>query len=203
MPAAIFEAKPRPSTVSAKVPCTSSQARTQREQTMHFDGIELEIRVGPVDRRVEMVGAGVAVADFAQRRPRRRRPAVRNCRWRRRSGSPADGRRYTAPSRRGAGCASLFGCRCAPSCRARPAWCRRPACRCGPRSPPGTARQDAERVQLSVAQSFGTLMPASIAARMIEVPSGTVTSWPSIGQRHLRRRDDELACRSRVPGSAA
>ena len=27
-----------PAMVSAKVPCTSSQARTQREQTMHFDG---------------------------------------------------------------------------------------------------------------------------------------------------------------------
>jgi hypothetical protein len=36
MPADTFEAKPRPSIVSAKVPCTSSQARTQREQTMHF-----------------------------------------------------------------------------------------------------------------------------------------------------------------------
>ncbi len=32
----------------------------------------------------------------------------------------------------------------------------------------------------SVAQSFGTLMPASIAACMMEVPSGTVTSWPSM-----------------------
>ena len=30
--------KPRPSIVSAKVPCTSSQARTQREQTMHLEG---------------------------------------------------------------------------------------------------------------------------------------------------------------------
>ncbi len=30
--------QPRPSMVSAKVPCTSSQARTQREQTMHFAG---------------------------------------------------------------------------------------------------------------------------------------------------------------------
>ena len=30
--------KPRPSIVSAKVPCTSSQARTQREQTMHCEG---------------------------------------------------------------------------------------------------------------------------------------------------------------------
>ena len=30
--------KPRPSIVRANVPCTSSQARTQREQTMHLDG---------------------------------------------------------------------------------------------------------------------------------------------------------------------
>jgi hypothetical protein len=32
----------------------------------------------------------------------------------------------------------------------------------------------------SVAHSLGTLMPASIEARMIEVPSGTVTARPSI-----------------------
>ena len=38
MPAAMIESKPRPETVSAKVPCTSSQARTQREQTMHLAG---------------------------------------------------------------------------------------------------------------------------------------------------------------------
>jgi hypothetical protein len=31
-----------------------------------------------------------------------------------------------------------------------------------------------------MAQSFGTSMPASIAARMIDVPSGTVISRPSI-----------------------
>src|SRR5260221_8024398 len=37
MPAETDEPKPRPWIVSAKVPCTSSQARTQREQTMHFD----------------------------------------------------------------------------------------------------------------------------------------------------------------------
>ena len=30
--------KPRPEIVSAKVPCTSSQARTQRLQTMHLLG---------------------------------------------------------------------------------------------------------------------------------------------------------------------
>ena len=36
-PVATFESNPRPRMVSANVPCTSSQARTQREQTMHFD----------------------------------------------------------------------------------------------------------------------------------------------------------------------
>src|SRR5579871_5542301 len=33
---------------------------------------------------------------------------------------------------------------------------------------------------MSVAQSFGICVPASMAARMIEVPSGTVTLWPSM-----------------------
>ena len=37
-PAATLDAKPRPSMVSAKVFCTSSQARTQREQTMQRAG---------------------------------------------------------------------------------------------------------------------------------------------------------------------
>ncbi len=37
-PAETFEPKPRPSMVSANVPCTSSQARTQREQAMHLLG---------------------------------------------------------------------------------------------------------------------------------------------------------------------
>jgi hypothetical protein len=36
--AATREAKPRPSMVSANVPCTSSHARTQREHTMHALG---------------------------------------------------------------------------------------------------------------------------------------------------------------------
>ena len=38
MPAETRLSKPRPEMVSAKVPCTSSQARTQRLQTMHLDG---------------------------------------------------------------------------------------------------------------------------------------------------------------------
>src|ERR1043165_9102600 len=42
IPAATLEAKPRPSMVSAKVPWVSSQARTQREQTMHFDGSKVK-----------------------------------------------------------------------------------------------------------------------------------------------------------------
>jgi hypothetical protein len=33
---------------------------------------------------------------------------------------------------------------------------------------------------MSLAQSFGICVPISIAARMIEVPSGTVTDCPSI-----------------------
>src|SRR5262245_16250533 len=41
-PAETVEAKPRLSMVSAKVPCTSSQARTQREQTMHFEGSKVK-----------------------------------------------------------------------------------------------------------------------------------------------------------------
>jgi hypothetical protein len=38
MPAATRLSKPRPEIVSAKVPCVSSQARTQRLQTMHLEG---------------------------------------------------------------------------------------------------------------------------------------------------------------------
>jgi hypothetical protein len=34
--AATFESKPRLWMVNARVPCCSSQARTQREQTMHL-----------------------------------------------------------------------------------------------------------------------------------------------------------------------
>ena len=40
--AATFEPKPRPAMVRARVPCTSSQARTQREQTMHLLGSKVK-----------------------------------------------------------------------------------------------------------------------------------------------------------------
>ena len=41
-------------------------------------------------------------------------------------------------------------------------------------------RQEPNASSVSVAQSFGTVMPASMAARMMEVPAGTVTLCPSI-----------------------
>src|SRR3979409_1196650 len=44
-------------------------------------------------------------------------------------------------------------------------------------------RQEPKASTESVAQSLGTFMPASMAARMIEVPAGTVTVWPSIVSR--------------------
>ena len=41
-------------------------------------------------------------------------------------------------------------------------------------------RQEPKASTELVAQSLGTFMPASIAARMIEVPAGTATAWPSM-----------------------
>ncbi len=41
-------------------------------------------------------------------------------------------------------------------------------------------RQDPKASMLSLAHSFGTEIPISAAARMMLVPSGTVTSKPSI-----------------------
>ena len=45
-PADTLDSKPRPSMVSANVPWVSSQARTQRLQTMHLPGSKVEVRVG-------------------------------------------------------------------------------------------------------------------------------------------------------------
>ena len=42
------------------------------------------------------------------------------------------------------------------------------------------SRQEPNASTMSVAHSFGICVPASIAARMIEVPSGTVMLWPSM-----------------------
>ena len=42
------------------------------------------------------------------------------------------------------------------------------------------SRHEPKDLMLSVAQSFGISTPISIAARMIDVPSGTLTVLPSI-----------------------
>ena len=42
------------------------------------------------------------------------------------------------------------------------------------------SRQEPNASSISVAHSFGISVPASIAARMIDVPSGTVTCLPSM-----------------------
>ena len=60
-------------------------------------------------------------------------------------------------------------------------------------------RQEPKGSRLSVAQSFGTSTPSSIAARMTEVPAGTVTGLPSISSVHVRGRSRAAACRSRFP----
>ena len=52
--------------VSAKVPCTSSQARTQREQTMHFDGSKVKYGLDSSLSCLSVVLALIAVAHVAQ-----------------------------------------------------------------------------------------------------------------------------------------
>ncbi|MGY4309790.1 hypothetical protein ACVIJ6_007033 [Bradyrhizobium sp. USDA 4369] len=42
------------------------------------------------------------------------------------------------------------------------------------------SRQEPNASTMSVAHSFGICVPASMAARMIEVPAGTVMLWPSM-----------------------
>ena len=54
-------------------------------------------------------------------------------------------------------------------------------------------RQEPNASTLSVAHSLGTCTPASTAARITDVPAGTVTGLPSISSvtsvsRHSRRR---------------
>ena len=155
--------------VSANVPCTSSQARTQREQTMHFDGIEGEIGVGLVLLGVEVVLAVIAVAHLAQ----------------------ADGAGHVlqlAVAVGGAGqavermvgdvelhhaAAQLLQPRRSGSCTIMPSATgvvQEAGVPLRPSISTRQSRQEPNASRLSVAQSFGTSMPAILAARMIEVP---------------------------------
>jgi hypothetical protein len=69
---------------------------------------------------------------------------------------------------------------CGPPCPRPPASCRRRACRAGPRSRPGTAGRSRRRRRMSVAQSLGTCDAGLGRGAHHEVPSGTVTSMPSM-----------------------
>ena len=195
-PAETLDSKPRPWMVSAKVPCTSSQARTQREQTMHLAGSKVKYGLDSSFACLEVVLAVVAVAHVAQ----------------------ADGAGHVlqlAVAVGGAGQAvermvgdvelhhaladllQALGLGRHDHARRRPASCRRPACPPGPAISTRQSRQEPKASTESVAQSLGTWMPASMAARMIEVPAGTVTGWPSMVSVHLLCRDGWPACRSR------
>ena len=65
-------------------------------------------------------------------------PAVRNRRWRNKSGNPADGRRYKAPSRHAA-VWPAWRFACAPPCPLPQGLCMTPAYQPGLQFPPGTA----------------------------------------------------------------
>ena len=121
----------------------------QREGALHFLAGAHAARADDAFRRIEgevRVASRPSPAWCGSRRrsrsapragrPRPPCPAARSRRWRRRSGSRADGRRCRAPSRP---CGSASAARSGSTrpCPARPAWCRRRACRRGRRSRPG------------------------------------------------------------------
>ena len=98
----------------------------------------------------------------------------------RRSGSRAGGRRCRAPSRPCRSCFRRVGLGVHHHARRdrRGAGGRRAAR--GPRSRPGTGGRSRRPRACRWRRASGSAMPASIAARMIEVPSGTVTVTPSM-----------------------
>ena len=185
--------------VSANVPCCSSQARTQREQTMHLLGIEGEVGIATrPSRRVEVIRALVAVAHFAQ-------------------ADDAGHVLQLAVAVGGAGEAvermigdvqlhhaaahvgELLVLGRAPSCPAATGVVQEAGQPLHALDLHQAQAAGAEGLQLSVAHSFGILMPASAAARITEVPSGTVTSRPSISSVTGFWRCRAPGCRDRVP----
>jgi hypothetical protein len=159
--------------------------------------VEGEIGVALVLLRCRYGSRPVAVAHLAQARPRPPCPAIRNRRWPRRSGSRADGRRCRAPSPLAPQLLASRSVWVARPCRSRPAWCRRRACRAAPRSPPGTGGRSRRRSSCRWRRASGPRCRRSMAARMIEVPAGTVTDAVD-GQRDLPgSRTLPPACRNR------
>ena len=119
-----------------------------------------------------------------------------------RSGVVSGGRRRRAPSPPCAGAAAVRS-GCGRPCRPRPAWCRRPACPRRPSISTRQSRQEPKLSSMSVAQSLGISVPTSIAARMIEVPAGTVTASPSMVSVTGRSALAGPGCRSRSRGSGS
>ncbi len=149
---------------------------------------------------LDVVAAPDAVADLAQADRLGDLVAIRCRRSRPCRSSRADDRRRRAPSRRGE-CHRAARSACAPPCLSPTGVVQEAGVPPRPSISTRQSRQEPNASSMSVAQSFGISIPASIEARMIEVPSGTVTELPSIVSvtafRHSRP-----ACRSRFPGPA-
>ena len=175
-PAATFDSKPRPSMVRANVFCTSSHARTQREQTMQRAGSNWKY------------GLDASISEC-----RWFMPFCRNAPGARRSAQPSPGIRFARPASHAVQwmigeiqfhhAAAHAAHALARGGHLHAGRHRRgTGCRCA------SAALDLEQAHATrrrmhpamVAQSFGILIPASIAACMIDVPAGTVTSCPSM-----------------------
>jgi hypothetical protein len=140
--------------------------------------VEGEIGVGLVLRPSPRLGEGRGSrrhSRSARRAGRRRRPcpAIRSRRWRRRSGSRAGGRRCRAPSRP---CAASSACRsgCDRPCRGSTGVVQEAGVPARPSISTGTGGRSRRRSSCRWRRASGSAMPSFIAARMIEVPSGTV-----------------------------
>ena len=178
-PGETFESKPRPED-------------GQRERALHllagahaaraddaFRGFEGEIGIGRVGRRRR--DDWRRRSRSARRAGRRRRPAsaIRNRRWRCRSGSRADGRRYRAPSRRAAASrAAASGC--GRPCPSSAGVVQEAGVPLRPSISTRQRRQEPNASRLSVAQSFGIGVADQRRGRHDRGSRGTLTSRPSM-----------------------
>ena len=173
------ESMPRPSMVSANVPCVSSQARTQREQTMHRSLSKR--KYGLLASTAFGVWRSRAVAAPAKRDAPMPCAAARvSSSQRLLSGQLPMGCSETYNSstlRRSLFTASLAVRTFMPAATSVVQEAGKPL---RPSISTRHTRQEPKAFSVSVAQSFGMSPPAIAAARMMDVPAGTVTGTPSI-----------------------
>ncbi len=176
--AATFASNPRPWIVSANVPWISSHARTHREQTMHFDGSK--VKYGLLVSGSRSRWSWPSVPYRTVRNPTS--PAT-SCS----SQSP-----FAGHVRQSSGWSEMYSSITFRRRRSsRGVWVRT----CIPSTTgvvhdagaPGRpsistrqSRHEPKASRRSVAQSFGIAEPASAAARITDVPTGTATARPSI-----------------------